>query len=192
MKCPSCANVLNEPASRCPACKFTLLRADLKFGAIPRHSRYLSDRSGRLELDEIAELREGLQLFEKKFPQSLFSVFVADLPSGSSVKEYAFWLSNRARFSPSEKRLGENLDILLVIDVGSETAALTTGYGLEKHLAEDDLQDALDALAKAAAKGDVVAGIWTCIETITGRLRELSMDLGRKKTRPARTADAII
>ncbi len=184
MKCPSCKKALHEPAPRCPHCKLTLQSLDIKFGAVPRHSRYLSDRSGRLPLDEMAELREGLQLFERKFPQSLFSAFVAELQPGNSVSEYAFWLANRARFSAVDRRHGENLDLLLVIDVASDTAALTAGYGFERYLEEGDLQDALDALVVAAAKNGITAGIWACLDAMTRRLRELSMDLKRKEPKP--------
>lgn len=189
MKCPSCAKVTTEPAPRCPHCKLTLQTLDTKFGAVPRHSRYLSDRSGRMELDEMAELREALQLFEKKFPQSLFSVFIAELPTNCRVSEFAFWLANRARFSSVAKKHGDNLDLLLVVDVTSESAALTAGYGFEKYLEEDDLQETLEAFVAEAAKNDFVAGIWACLDTMTRRLRELSMDLRRREREPAGVFD---
>ena len=159
---------------RCPECKLSLQRLDLKFGMVPRHSRYLSDRSGRLTVPQMDALREALRLFEKKFPQSLFSVLVTELTQGYSVSEYAFWMANRARFSSLEKTRGDNFDLLLVIDVASNAAALTTGYGLEPYVTEEDLEDALNAMARPLRENDLVAGIHACIRALTGKLRERS------------------
>jgi hypothetical protein len=102
----------------------------MKYGMVPRHSRYLSDRSATMALTEMEEARQALRLFEKKYPQILFSVFVAELPPDGSASEYAFWLANRARFSSVEKTEADNFDLLLYIDVTTKTAALTAGYGL--------------------------------------------------------------
>nr|MDQ2659866.1 hypothetical protein [Verrucomicrobiota bacterium] len=139
MKCPSCGTPLAQPLPRCPECKLTLQRLDLKFGMVPRHSRYLSDRSGRLELSDMESIRAALRLFEKKFPQILFSVLLTEVPGGNPVSEYAFWLANRARFSSVEKIRGENYDLLVVIDVLTHSAALTAGYGLEGYVSEAEL-----------------------------------------------------
>ena len=141
---------------------------------VPRHSRYLSDRSGTLALPEMAEVREALRLFEKKYPQILFSVFVAELPPDGSASEYAFWLANRARFSSVEKVEAENFDLLLVIDVTTKTAALTTGYGLEKHVSEHDLQDALDAASNSFKEQELAEGIQVCVDFLVRRLRKCS------------------
>ncbi|MGI8820570.1 MAG: TPM domain-containing protein [Chthoniobacterales bacterium] len=174
MKCPSCAHLLAAPEPRCPACKLSLQKLDAKFGLVPRHSRYLSDRAGRLELSEMEEVREALRLFEKKFPQVLFSVFVTSLPGGSSVSEYAFWLANRARFNSIQKVRSENFDLLLVIDLGTNAAALTTGYALENYLSEDDLSAALAALRDGMRKGSLPDGIRACIAFLTRHLRARS------------------
>lgn len=174
MKCPSCGSRFNEPVERCPECKLSLQRLDLKFGMVPRHSRFLSDRAHRLELKEMETLREGLRLFEKKFPQVLLSVLITDLPAGSEAGEYAFWMANRARFSSVEKTGADNFDLLLVIDVISETAALTAGYGLERFVTEEDLAKAMTAVAGPLRKGDFAGAIRACLEKLTRILRERS------------------
>jgi uncharacterized membrane protein YgcG len=141
---------------------------------VPRHSRYLSDRSGKLALGEMESLREALRLFEKKFPQILFSVLVTELPAGSSVSEYAFWLANRARFSSVEKIEADNFDLLLVLDLASQTAALTAGYGLEPYVTEEDLEAGLQALAGPMKNGELAAGIQACLQAMTAKLRDCS------------------
>jgi uncharacterized membrane protein YgcG len=121
------------------------------------------------------KLRGELALFEKKFPQSLFSVFITELSPGASVAEYAFWLANRGRFSALEAVGSENFDLLLVIDAVAGTAALTVGYGLEKYLQESNLEDILASAAPAFREGDLADGILICIDRTVRRMREISM-----------------
>jgi len=170
MKCPSCAHPFDQAVERCPHCKLSLQRLDMKFGIVPAHSRFLSDRSGKLPIEEMTQLRAELRLFQKKFPQSLFSIFITELPRATSVTEYAFWLANRAKFSSGEKTLGENFNLLLVIDLAGSNAALTAGYGLERHVPEQDLKAVLDDLAAAMRDGGLAAGLRASIESLTRRL----------------------
>jgi hypothetical protein len=85
-------------ASQRPSCQLTLRELDSRFGAVPRHSRFITDFSGRLSSRDMAELQALLRLFNRKFPQSRFSVFLSNQISAGSIGEYAFWLMNQARF----------------------------------------------------------------------------------------------
>jgi len=163
-----------ESAPQCPACQLSLSGLDAKFGAVPRQTRYLSDRSGQLPLREIKKLRGLLQIFEKKFPQSLFSVFVINGVPNGSISEYVFWLANRTGFSSIEAVAGDNFDLLLGIDVEAGTAALTIGYGLENYLTEDDLQAALAVVENAFRAGDFARGIRECVEFVMNQMREIA------------------
>ena len=174
MKCPSCSAHLSAPVKSCPECKLSLQRLDMKFGLVPRHSRYLSDRSGRLPIPDMETIRKELRLFEKKFPQILLSVLVTELPTGTRVNDYAFWMANRARFSSVEKKESDNFDMLLVLDVMAKEAALTTGYGLEPFVSEEVLRRVLEAMAAPLRKGDLPGGIHAAIQALTARLRECS------------------
>jgi uncharacterized membrane protein YgcG len=172
------------PEPRCPECRLTLQKLDLKFGLVPRHSRYLSDRAGKLDLGDMEEVREQLRLFERKVPQVLFSVYVTDLPAGTSVREYAFWLANRARFTPIQKSPAENLDMLLVIDLFGNNAALIGSYGLEKFVPEGDLDEALAELATGMRSGSVPDGIRACIKFLTKRVRQRVGEARRSAAAP--------
>jgi uncharacterized membrane protein YgcG len=185
MKCPSCAAVLEAPGPRCPQCKLSLQKLDIKFGLVPAHSRYLTDRTGLLPLEEMKELRAELRLFEKKFPQAVFSILLTELPPGTSVAEYAFWLANRAKFGALQTRQSANYNILLVIDVAAKSAALTVGYGLERFVPEEELQHTLDDLARAVREDGLAAGLRACIESLTRRLRELSAKARTVELQPA-------
>ena len=122
---------------------------------------------------EIKKLRGLLQIFEKKFPQSLFSVFVVNGVPNGSISEYVFWLANRAGFSSIQASAGDNFDILLGIDMEAGMVALTIGYGLENYLTEDDLQAALTVAESAFHSGDFPRGIRQCIASVTNRMREM-------------------
>jgi uncharacterized membrane protein YgcG len=135
----------------------------------------VTDRAGRLSLSEMPKLRAQLEIFEKKFPQSLFSVFVTELSPGDSVAEYAFWLANRARFSSIEAVGSENFDLLLVIDAQAGAAAFTVGYGLEKYLQENDLENILATAAPTFREGDLARGILICIDQTVQRMRVVSV-----------------
>jgi uncharacterized membrane protein YgcG len=161
----------------CPNCRLTLRRLDTKFGALPRHSLYLTDRSGTLSLRAIKELRALLGLFQQKFPQSLFSVFIVGRVANGSISEYTFWLANRARFSSVEAGAGENFDLLLGIDLQARAAALLVGYGLENYLSERDLERALARASSAFHAGDVARGIRVCVEFMIDRMREVARDV---------------
>lgn len=187
-KCPSCRESMPQAEEECPHCRLTLRRLDLKFGAIPLHSRYLTDRAECLPIAEVKKVMRLLQAFGKKFPQLLFSVFIADLPPGRSTHEFAFWLANRGRFSRLDAVGADNFDLLLVIDVGARSAALTAGYGLEEHLSEEDLEDALSAAFPHFRDGDIAGGIRGCVEWMTQHLRALSRKTAQLKTLDNRSA----
>lgn len=174
MKCPSCLNPLDAPAPVCPHCRFSLQRLDTKFGFVPAHSRFLTDRTGQLPLDEMTQLRAMLRLFQTKFPQSTLSVFITELARGTSVSEYAFWMANRAKFSAGDKTLGNNFSLLLVVDLAGQTAALTVGYGMERYVSEQDLKSILDDFANSARDNGLAGGLRAAIDSTTRRLRELS------------------
>ena len=125
-------------------------------------------------MEQITRLRELLRRFEQKFPQSIFSVFVTDLPAGTSIGEFTFWLANRARFASAEAIGEENFDLLLAIEADSGNAALTVGYGLENFILEDDLNAVLAAALPALRSGDLERGIRLCVEGMTRQLTAIS------------------
>lgn len=177
MRCPSCHAPFAAPLPQCPECRLTLRRLDTRFGAVPRHSLFVTDRSDTLPLRAINSLRALLNLFQQRFPQSLFSVFVLSHVENGSIAEYTFWLANRARFSSEESVEGENFDLLLGIDLQARTAALQIGYGLENYLGAQDLRRALAHASSAFQAGDIPGGVRLCVEFMTERMRELAKEI---------------
>lgn len=173
MKCPSCQAIAFSAQERCPACHLTLHQLDLKFGALPRHTRFVTDSTGQLSRREIAEMRTLLGLFHKKFPQSHFSVFLTNQMSVGTVAEYAFWLMNRAWLGFTQAIGADNFDLLLVIDIPARTAALIIGYGLEHYVTERDLERALAQASGGFHLGNFADGIRHCVEFMTNRMRDI-------------------
>ena len=174
MKCPSCRRPVTEPVARCPHCRLDLHKLDLQFGVAPLHFGPLTDSTLTLSTWCPRRLRRLLRLFHAKFPQSRLSVFLTELPAGTAIGEYTFWLANRARFGTIESTGENNFDLLLAVDIGTSAAALTVGYGLETQVTEDDLGGALEAGYSAFAARDWAVAIERCINSLMERMREIS------------------
>ena len=106
-------------------------------------------------------------------------MFVTDLPPDTNVREYAFWLANRAHFSSVESEAADNLDLLLVIDPADHAAALTIGYGLEEFVTEENLRDALAAAENALRRNQLERAIRICVDHITRHLCKASRTAAR-------------
>jgi uncharacterized membrane protein YgcG len=180
MKCPACHAALAEPMPRCPKCYLTFEQLDQKFGLVPRYSRYLTDLTGKLSSREIHELCGLLRLFERRFPQTLFSVLLINLGPGTSISQYAFWLINRARFGTLDSVGPRNFELLLVVDPKGKTAALTAGYGLENYFLEEELENALALASDNFRGGNFARGIRDCSEFMMGRLRDTAVRLAKE------------
>ena len=148
---------------------------------MPHYARYLTDRTGELSLRDLEKLRALLRLFEQKFPQLLLSVHVVHVVPHASISEYAFWLINRARFSPLAATGPKNFDLLLVIDPQRRTGALIAGYGLENYLSEEDLRETLAAGGESFRAGDLAQSIRDCVEFMVQRLREICLRIENEK-----------
>jgi uncharacterized protein (DUF3820 family) len=183
MKCPSCLWPLLVPAPQCPHCQLTLRELDIEFGAVPRHSALLTDRTGRLPAGEVRELRALLRSFHARFPQSLFSVFIANQLPGP-IAEYTFWIANRGRFGPAHNLGSDNFDLHLGVDVDACAAALMIGYGLEHYLTEQDLEWTLAAAFDAFHHRDFGRAIRICIELMTERMKNLVKALEQAGSSP--------
>ena len=156
----------------CPHCRLSLRKLDLRFGVAPKHFSRLTDGTLKLSSAERRKLRGLLELFSRKFPQTALSVFLAELPAGTAIGEYSFWLANRVRFSAIEAAAENNFDLLLVVNVNG-AACLTVGYGLEKFVPEEVLLAALKAAQPAFEAKDWSGGIERCVAQLIEEMKML-------------------
>lgn len=173
MKCPSCRQLVAEPVARCPHCRLSLHKLDLQFGVAPKHSGSLTDATDKLSRPDARKLKTLLQLFHRKFPQSILSVLLTELKPGTVIGEYTFWLANRVRFGWVESKGENNFDLLLVVDIAGGAAGMSAGYGFERQLAEGDIEAALEAGRSAFAEGEWATGIERCVNHLMERIREI-------------------
>lgn len=183
MKCPSCLTALTAPLPQCPVCGLTVERLDTKFGALPRHMQFFTDRSNSLPMRGMNEIRDLLELFNRKFPQSLFSAFVLPELKNGTIAEYTFWLANRGRFNPDDPLGADNFDLLLGVDLHRRAAALLVGYGLENYLTEQDLDNALMQAASEFRVNDIIGGIRSCVTFVTEQLRDIALKIEEERDR---------
>ncbi len=164
MNCPSCLNTLFADAEECPACGFSLAVAATRFGAVPRYGVHVTDTTyEELTNHDFNRIKARCESFEKKFPESRFSVFITRLLPGQSAREYAFYVFNRCQFTRMTDKLGKNFGLLLLINMTARETSLMAGYGLESMLSEEALEKILDAGTVKFRAGKLAAGALLCI-----------------------------
>jgi len=141
----------------------------------------LMDAAHSLTAEGQAAVSARMDAFESQFPQLYFSTYIDALPDDTSLREFGFWLLNRAAVGSIDfSRPNEN-GILLIIDMNGRSAGLTVGYFLEEHLGRTVLDRSLAVARGAWARGHFHEGIIECIDHLAFALR--------KRARTARTKD---
>lgn len=113
-----------------------------------------TDVAGVLRRKERHEMWRLLARFEKKFPQLFFSIYVGAFEEVTSLRQFGFWLLNRAVYSDVEAERPNENGILLVLDVNGKTAAMTFGYAVMPYLNEDSTFGALSAAHPFLIQGE--------------------------------------
>jgi len=110
--------------------------ADAQFGAGEVRLGCLSDHAGVLKRGERERAAGVLDRFRLRFPQLFFAVHTSVLGELASLRQYGFWLLNRAVFEDLGAERSNAGGILLVIDPSAKVAGLSFGYLLEPYLDE--------------------------------------------------------
>ena len=138
MKCPRCVQVIHRGATVCPHCGFGLAEVDAKYGGEDVSLRRLADVAGLVRNRERGKVSAALDRFSRKFPQLFFAVYTGSGQGGGNLRQFGFWLLNRAAFEDVPVDRPNEAGILLVIDADSKSAAVTWGYLLDPFLTEED------------------------------------------------------
>jgi len=132
----------------------------------------LTDSAGVLRMKERAALRKLMEGFERRFPQLFFSVYIAAFDELPSLRQFGFWLLNRAAFSDVELARPNENGILLVVDVNGKAAAITFGYALMPYLNEDNTFDSLSAAHPFLLQGEYLKAFKTIISKTEGAMKK--------------------
>ena len=138
MKCPRCVQVIHRGAGLCPHCGFGIAEMDARHGKDNVSLRRLADVAGLMKSRERTKVQGSLDDFGRRFPQLFFAVYTGSGKGGGNVRQFGFWLLNRAAFEDVPVDRPNEAGILLVIDPETKAASVTWGYLLDPYLTEED------------------------------------------------------
>ncbi|MCH7225265.1 hypothetical protein [Haloferula sp. A504] len=128
---------IHAGASSCPHCGFDLARSDERFSDFPRSCRLLEDRAGLIRSAERKRVMRLMSGFSARFPQLSFALHTGS-GAGKDLREFGFWLINRASFEDLPEDRDASGLVLLAIDADAHMATLCWGYRIDGHLSESD------------------------------------------------------
>jgi uncharacterized membrane protein YgcG len=143
MKCPRCVQRIHRAAEACPHCGFALADADARFGAAEVALRALTDEAGVLRQRDRERVEEQMERIGRRFPQLFVAVYTGALGEVAMLRQFGFWLLNRAAFEDVPVDKPNEGCILLVLDPAAKSAGYTFGYRLDAFLDDDDTFDCL-------------------------------------------------
>jgi hypothetical protein len=138
MKCPRCVHRIHRAADACPHCGFTLADADAIFGTEGVTVRALADQAGLLGHKGLHEVQHAIDLFDHRFPQLFLAVHTGNFQGPGNLRQFGFWLLNRATFEDLPASRTNEAGILIAIDAETKTAGMVFGYLLDAYLDEED------------------------------------------------------
>ncbi|MDB6080208.1 MAG: hypothetical protein JWO82_3955 [Akkermansiaceae bacterium] len=197
MKCPRCVQVIHRGAVPCPHCGFSIADADARFGSGEVSLRLLADVGGLMRSRERGKVEKAQAKFGKLFPQLFFAVHTGgSSETGGNLRQFGFWLLNRAAFEDVPVEKPNEAGILLSIDPEAKSAGVTWGYLLDPFLTEDDTFICLSRAHAYWLEGRYAEGIVRVVEQLSKilakRSRQAKRDpekFERKVAPPKRTGE---
>ena len=171
----------------CPHCGYSLAATDEVFGSDDVLIERVTDAAGVLSEGDIERIELAMLQFEERFPQLFAAVYCGALPQQTSLRQFGFWLLNRAAVCEVEVTRANDHGAMFVIDTHGRSAALVLGYFLECYLDERDARAILEAGRQEFHRGIWAAGICQALRELTARLRRRAAEAARS---PARFAPA--
>jgi uncharacterized membrane protein YgcG len=174
MNCPRCVREIPYAALTCGECGFSLFDQDAQFGSDAVSLERVNNKAGQLSEEEVASIEQALDGFERAFPQLFLAVYSVALPVMASVRQFGFWLLNRAGINGVEITRPNENGALLIIDETSGQAGLVVGYLLECYFPEPELAEILEAARKDWSAGRMAAGVLAIIAEFSKALKKKS------------------
>ena len=75
-------------------------------------------------------MRKILERFEARFPQLFVSIYLGAFEELESLRQFGFWMLNRAAYVDVDLERPNENGILIVVDVNAKNAGITFGYAL--------------------------------------------------------------
>jgi uncharacterized membrane protein YgcG len=183
MKCPRCVQRIHRAAASCPHCGFALAEADQRFGADDVRLSSLADTAGLLRRRDRERVESAMERFNRRFPQLFVAVYTGSLGEVGHLRQFGFWLLNRAAFDDVPVEKPNAAGILLVIDAESKSAGFTFGYLLDPFLEDGDTFDCLTRAHAHWLEGNFADGIVRAIDQLAQILRKRCHQAHRDRER---------
>ncbi len=171
MRCPRCVQDLVSAVPQCEHCGFSLSALDDVYGAENVFLDRLTDTAHCLRPRQTERVDRALDRFERAFPQLFAAVYIGFLPEGSDLRQFGFWLLNRASVTSVDLGKPNRLGLLLTVDLASQSAGITPGYGIEPFVSERDLIAAIESARPTFVAGNHGRAIEKTLSSVTTRLR---------------------
>lgn len=183
MKCPRCVQRIHRAAGGCPHCGFTLADADALFGAEDVKLRTLTDAAGLMRREEQRRVESAMHRFNRQFPQLFVAVHTGSFKGVSNLRQFGFWLLNRAVFEDLPVDRLNEAGILIAIDADAKAAGMSFGYALDAFVEEDDTFQCLSRAHAYWLEGRHADGLVKAIEQLTIILKKRSRQARRDPER---------
>ncbi len=179
MKCPRCVQRIHRAAASCPHCGFTLADADARFGDEDVRIRSLTDTAGILRRGDRQRVEAAMEKITCRFPQLFVAIYTGSLGEISNIRQFGFWLLNRAAFEDVPVEKPNEAGILITIDPESKAAGMVFGYLLDPFLEEADTFECLSRAHAYWLEGRYADGILRAINHLDSILSKRSRQARR-------------
>jgi uncharacterized membrane protein YgcG len=159
MKCPRCVQKIHRAAPSCPHCGFSIADADERFGSEEVRIRSLTDAAGLFRRNERGRVEAAMEKIGRRFPQVFVAIYTGSLGEVANIRQFGFWLLNRAAFEDVPVEKPNEAGILITIDPESKAAGIAFGYLLDPFLEESDTFDCLSHAHSHWLEGRYADGI---------------------------------
>ena len=147
-----------------------MAEVDLRYGAQDVGLRCLSDTAGILNRADRVVVENAMGALGRRFPQLFMAVYTGSLGEIANLRQFGFWLLNRAAFEDLPADKPNEAGVLLTIDPQSKTAGFVFGYLLDPFLDESDTFDCLSRAHAYWLEGRYAVGIAKAIRHLEGVL----------------------
>lgn len=160
--------------------------------------RCLTDTAGILRREDRKRVDAALEKFTRRFPQIFAAVYTGSLGEVANMRQFGFWLLNRAAFEDVPPHQPNEAGILITIDPESKAAGMVFGYLLDPFLEESDTFECLSRAHAYWLEGRYADGIVRVLTHLEGILRKRSRQarrdpehFERKVVSPAKLGDRV-
>jgi uncharacterized membrane protein YgcG len=183
MKCPRCIQEVEPLHEQCGRCGFSIAELDAAMGAEAVVLERLADDAHCLRLREREMLENSLDEFEEAFPQLFAAMYIGVFPPMTSIRQFGFWLLNRAAVNCVDVTRPNDRGLLFVLDLNAKQLGVTLGYQLEPFLTQKDIDRCYRAVKPHFVEGDYALGLRKALAKLSVCLKKRSRQASRRPER---------